>query len=480
MKSFEELIKSAGSRVNDFHEMIKLGMHCNTGEFIPAGVHYPPITLYPEIEYDKMYENYSAPQDKLIDLYIHFPFCSKCCIFCHYPSQYHSVESDKDKYIDALEKEFQISLRNLGLERFKSRSILIGGGTPTDLTPKQLERFLKYFVKYVDISNNPQFNYDVSPHTLISKEGIERLKILKDYGVNRITIGIQSMNDDVLKIMNRPHNKVQALESIKNTMDMGFQTNIEFIYGHPGQTLKSWYEELKQIVQIETHEYQFYRLKIDAYGDQQGAIKQYKNSHLSEFPKPEETIAMKQMVNDYLEDFGITENLRRVYTKNKSYISKYAFNQCCMQYDQIGLGLTAFSSLRDRFVLNTQSFNEYYSRINQGLLPYNRGYIRDKIAQERWAIILPLKNWFITKKRYKEVTGAEIQNTQFYPIIQKLKNYDLISEDDNKISLTKKGAFFSDEVVGLFYDTSFIPKPKEFFNDGPLNPYNQEEKPLLV
>lgn len=469
---FENLIDSVNSRIDQFHKMQELGLHCNTGEFIPAGVHYPPITHYPNIEYDKMYKGYTVPDDGLIDLYVHFPFCSRCCIFCHYPSQYNSVESNKDRYIDALEKEFKISLNNLGISRFKTRSILIGGGTPTDLTPKQLEHFLKYFTKYVDISNNPQFNYDVSPHTLIGDIGIERLKILKDYGVNRLTIGVQSMDENVLRIMNRPHDKKSALEGIKNSMDMGFQTNIEFIYGHPGQSLRSWYEELKQIVQIDVHEYQFYRLKIDAYGDQQGLIKQYKSNHASQFPKPEDTIAMKQMIFDYLAEFGIYENLRRVFTKDKRYISKYAYNQCCAQYDQIGLGLTAFSSLRDRFVLNTQSFDEYYSRINNNMLPYNRGYIRDNIAQQRWAIILPLKNWFITKKRYKEVTGVDIQDTQFYTIIQKLKEYELICEDDNKIYLTEMGGFFSDEVVGLFYDKSFIPKPKEYFNDGPLNPYN--------
>ncbi|MBQ4647327.1 MAG: radical SAM protein [Candidatus Gastranaerophilales bacterium] len=468
---FSELINLAQNRKNDFFEMQKLGLHCNSGEFIPAGVHYPPITHYPDIEYKKMYENYIPPKDGLIDLYVHFPFCSKCCIFCHYPSQYNDSKENKDKYLNALEKEFQISLNNLGLKQFKTRSILIGGGTPTDLSSKQLEKFLKFFTKYTDLSNNPQFNYDVSPHTLIGNEGLERLKILKDYGVNRLTIGVQSMDDNVLKIMNRPHDKIQAIESIENSMNMGFQTNIEFIYGHPGQTLESWYEELKQIVQIETHEYQFYRLKIDAYGDQQGNIKQFKNNHSSLFPKPQDTIMMKQMVFDYLKTFGIQENLRRVFTKDKKYISKYAYNQCCMQYDQIGLGLTAFSSLRDRFVLNTQNLNEYYSRIENNLLPFNRGYVRDKIAQQRWAIILPLKNWNISKNRFQQTTGEKIENTQFYPIIQKLKEYDLINEDDRKIFLTAKGGFFSDEVVGLFYEKKFIPKPKEFFNEGPLNPY---------
>ena len=207
---YNELLDIAQKRVSDFKVMQKLGVHCNTGEFIPAGVHYPPITLYPNIEYEQMYKGYSVPKDGLTDIYVHFPFCSKCCIFCHYPSQYNDTQNNKDKYIEALNKEFQISLNNLGLKQFKTRSILIGGGTPTDLTIAQLKRFLKYFNKYVDLSNNPQFNYDVAPHTLIGKEGMERLKILKDYGVTRLTIGIQSMDEKVLKIMNRPHNKKDA------------------------------------------------------------------------------------------------------------------------------------------------------------------------------------------------------------------------------------------------------------------------------
>ena len=83
------------------------------------------------------------------------------------------------------------------------------------------------------------------------------------------------MDENVLKIMNRTHNTKDALKAVENTMNMGFQTNIEFIYGHPGQTIDSWYNELKQIVQIESHEYQFYRLKIEAYGDKQGSIKAF-------------------------------------------------------------------------------------------------------------------------------------------------------------------------------------------------------------
>lgn len=466
-----DLLKNANERVNDFYELQKLGLILKNGEFFPAGVHYPPITDYPNIEYNEILKNYKMPSDGLLDLYVHFPFCSKRCLFCHYPSQYKNNNEEKDKYINALEKEFDIYIQSLGIDKIKLRVALIGGGTPTDLKPNQLERFLKILTTKCDMTNVKQFNYDVSPHTLIGAEGIERLKILKDYGVDRLTIGIQSMDEKVLKLMNRPHNKAEAIESVENSMNMGFKTNIEFIFGHPGQTVDSWYEELKQIVQIDSHEYQFYRLKIEAYGDQQGTIKDYKSLHEENFPSAEDCIRMKQMIFDYLGTFGIHENLRRVYTRDKSNISLYAYNQCCNLFDQIGLGLTAFSSLRDRFLLNTQSFEQYYERIEQGMLPCNRGLIRNSEELQRWAIILPLKNYFIIKNRFKNVTGLKIEDTRFYKIIQKLKEYDLVEENQSVIKLTQKGIFFADEVVRIFYENQYIPKSIDCFEDGILNPY---------
>lgn len=468
---FKDLLLLADKRVEDYRDMVKWGAHTNTGEFVPAGVHYPPITMYPEIEYDEMFKGYTMPADGLLDVYVHIPFCTKRCIFCHYPSLYNSCDSEKDKYLDALEKEMDIYLNTLGIDKIKLRVALIGGGTPTDLTPKQLEHFLKMFTSRCDMSHVKQFNYDLSPSTIIGKDGIERLKLLKDYGVDRLTIGIQTMNDEIMHKMNRTHDKIEAIESVQNSMNMGFKTNIEFIYGYPGQTVESWYKELQEIVKLNTPEIQFYRLKVEAYGDQQGTIKTYNQLHPDNCPKTEDTIRMKQMIFDYLREFGYTENLRRVFTKKKSDISLYAFNQCCQLIDQIAFGLTGFSSLRNRFVLNTQHFDEYYSRIAEGKLPFNRGYVRDPEAQQRWALIQPLKNYYVRKNHYKKVTGVDIQDTKLYSIIQLLKQYDLVSEDEKIIKLTEKGGFFADEVVGLFSDTKFMTKERKFYNEGPLNPY---------
>ncbi len=468
--NFNDLINISEERITEFNNFKKLGLLCLNDDFVPA-IHYPSITKYPPISYDEMFLGYTPPENKLMDVYIHIPFCSTKCIFCHYPSLYNAHEAEKDKYLDALDKEMDIYIRKLGLEKIKLRVALVGGGTPTNLNPRQLERFLKIFTDKCDLSSLKQFNFDVSPSNLVGQEGLEKLKIMKDFGVDRLTIGIQSLNENILRQMNRSHDKAIALKSIKNTLANGYKLNIEFIFGYPNQTLESWYQDLEEMITLDAHEIQFYRLKVQAYGDQQGSIKKIKENNPQQYPSIENVMRMKQMSILYLEDKGFYENLRRVFTKDKSNISLYAYNQCCNLYDQMAFGLTAFSSLRDRFVLNTQNFNDYYRLINEGKLPYNRGIIRSQEQQERWALILPLKNYNIRKNVYKEATGIDITNTKYYNMLQNLKQYDFIEENENIIQLTKKGAYYADEICQLFYLPEFIPFDKSLYNEGPLNPY---------
>ncbi len=464
---------SAKDRVGDFHRLQQLGLICQSGEFYPS-VHYPPITMYPALRQEELFQGYTLPHDGLIDVYAHLPFCQRRCIFCHYPVKLGEQSEEKDAYLAAFEKEMDLYLQQLGLSQFKPRTILVGGGTPTYLSPEQLQRFLQLFVKRVDLSKCRQFNYDVDPNTLTGPDGLERLKMMRDFGVDRLTIGVQSFNDHVLKLMNRHHNSSLGLESIQNAKEFGYKLNIELIYGFPGQTLENWMEVMETAVRTEVEEIQLYRLKIDAYGDHQGVIKRIKQTKPDMVASTEEALMMKQLAIQLLDAHGYHENLRRVFSKKRSDFSLYAHNQCCELYDQVGLGLTAFSSLRDRFALNTQSFEEYYELISQGRLPMNRGYVRQQQEQIRWAIILPLKNREVRKKRFEERTGALLESV-FRPKIERLKSFGLVREDARVLELTELGAFFADEVCHQFQSARFMAFPKAAYADGPLNPYKDGE-----
>jgi len=463
----------ARARLEDLKTLQEAGLVNLAGEFYPS-VHYPPITMYRPITEEHLFAGYTLPEDGLLDVYAHIPFCKQRCVFCHYPGKLGDQHAEKERYLAALEKEMDLYMRRLGIDRIHARSILIGGGTPTHLTPAQLQRFLEYFVRRVDLGRCRQFNYDVDPGTLVGPDGLERLRIMRGFGVDRLTIGVQSLNEDILKLMHRPHGVDVAIESIENSKALGYQVNIEFIFGHPGETLGNWIEVMEKAVTLGVEEIQLYRLKVDAYGDYQGPIKHLRQLRPETFPSAEEALMMKQLAVDILAEHGYHENLRRVYSKAPKYFSRYAHNQCCMLYDEIGLGLTAFSSLRDRFGLNTPSFEEYYAAIEAGRLPLNRGLVRSPDQQMRWSIILPVKNRDVRKDLFQKRTGESLDRV-FRPKIERLKAFGLVTEDEKALAVTSLGAFFADEVAEQFSHPDHIPFPRSAYADGPLNPYNDCE-----
>jgi len=466
-------MQEADARLAQFKALIEAGLICKSGEFFPS-VHYPPITMVPPTTQEDLFRTYTMPADGFVDVYAHLPFCAGRCLFCHYPVLYGPQPEAKARYLDALEKEMDLYMGVLGIDKIRPRSILVGGGTPTYLELPQFKRFLDFFCARMDLTPCRQFNYDVDPGTLVGPEGLERLRMMKDHGVNRLTIGVQSLNDAILRMMNRPHDVATALESIANSLQMGFIVNIEFIFGHPGQTLENWVEVIEHACTLGVEEIQLYRLKVERYGDFQGPIKSYKHIKADGFPSLDDTIRMKQLAISCLRSHGYLENLRRVFSRERRIFSLYAHRQCCELCDQIGLGLTAFSSLRDRFVLNTQYFEEYYKSIDEGRLPLNRGLVRSREEQMRWAIILPLKNRDVVRSRYERVAGVPLEQV-FRPKMQALKDHGLIEETPTSIRLTPLGGFVADEVAEQFNEPAYVPYPRDEYTEGPLNPYRNAD-----
>jgi oxygen-independent coproporphyrinogen-3 oxidase len=468
------LTDRARQRLRDLRHFQELGLINRRGDFFPGGVHYPPITRVPPFTEEELFRDFPLPEDGLFDVYVHIPFCQQRCVFCHYPVQLGERTAEKDQYLAALAKELDLHLRQLGVVQLRARSILVGGGTPTFLDVRQIQGFLESLTRRVDQSACTQFNYDLDPGSMLHDIGRERLRIMRDYGVDRLTIGVQSLNDAVLKIMNRPHNAQEAIEAIGRAREMGYQVNIEFIFGHPGETIENWVEVMEQAVTLGADEIQLYRLKIEAYGDYQAPVKKLLELRPDNAIPPEQTLAMKQLAIDILNEHGYHENLRRVFTRDPGCCSHYARNQCCKLLDEIGLGLTAFSSLRDRFGLNTADFKEYYRNIENGRLPLDRGMIRTAEQQLRWAIILPLKNLDVWKPTFTARTSRSLDEL-FRPRIEQLKQHGLVTESDNKLALTTLGAFFADEVCETFSAPQHIPFPRSAYAEGPLNPYVDNE-----
>jgi len=214
---------------------------------------------------------------------------------------------------------------------------------------------------------------------------------------------------------------------------------------------------------------------VEAYGDYQGPIKQVLETKRQLVPTNEDAIVMKQLAIEILGHYGYTEQiLRRVFTRHPEHYSHYAHNQCCRLVDEVGFGLTAFSSLVDRFVLNTADFEEYYAKIEAGQLPVNRGLVRNKEELVRWAVVLPLKNRTIRSRDFQRVTGMQLDGV-FPEKMKLLKEAGLVTDTKWGLALTKLGCFFADEIVQQFFEPQYLPFPPEDYAPGPLHPLNNNQ-----
>ena len=165
------MIADAERVLEDYRRLKGLGLINRSGEFFPSGVHYPPITMYQPITQEELFKTYRLPEMVSLTSIPISPSVSSAA--CSATTRLNSENSHWRRIfiLAPWEKEMDIYLAQLGLDRVKARSILVGGGTPTYLTIPQLRRFLDFYVKKIDLTKCTQFNYDVDPNTLIGPEG---------------------------------------------------------------------------------------------------------------------------------------------------------------------------------------------------------------------------------------------------------------------------------------------------------------------
>jgi len=462
------LYKSASGRVDDLNRLRDLGLIPMSGRFFPAGIHYPPITMYPDAEPEEFLASYRPPATDEFVLYVHIPYCARRCVFCHYPVVTGRSEDEMVEYVNLLGRELELWKQQMGVDRIKVRSLLIAGGTPSFLSPRTFRHFHDVFDKNVDMSPCSQVTYDVHPEDLLGADGRDRIQMMRDFGSDRITMGLQSLDDDVLKAMNRGHTVKEAYQAIDALHAGGIEdVCIEFIFGYPDVPYDLWMETIRRGIATDVQEIQLYRLKIEAYGDSPGPVERLWQHHPERFPSANESIIQKQAAIELLASHGYHENLTRVFTKKPASISHYATDQCCQLLDCIGIGQSAFSSLHDRFSINTPDLGEWFDRVKSGRLPLNRGLVRTLDDDLRWHIELPLKNSFVSKALYKLRTGHDVAQV-FRSHLDALSEHGLLIEDEDRIQLTPLGRFFADEVCTQFHHPDHLPWQTEQYADGPL------------
>jgi len=371
-------------------------------------------------------------RNNMTSLYIHIPFCAKKCIYCDFYSISYNEQLARS-YVETLVKQ----IKHLD-EKFYT--VYIGGGTPTSLNIALLKKLLKALS---GISRDCiEFTVEANPESLSE----DKIKLLGDFGVNRLSIGVQSLNDKKLKALGRIHNSNRALEAVYLASRNSFiNLNIDLIFGVWGETINDWRDELAAAVKLPIKHISCYSL---TYERSTPLFKKLKAKIIAQLPDSV-CAKMYKLTMDYLPEkkflqyeisnfakcgFECKHNLN--YWENNSYV---------------GLGVTAASFLNGARTKNISNIEDYIKRVQkEKSVVFSREELSaKKSALETAAIKIRTKagidfNWF-RKKTGFEFTTLE-KDALALLIKEKLLKYCIKHKQHNGVSATKKGFLFCDYV----------------------------------
>jgi oxygen-independent coproporphyrinogen III oxidase len=370
--------------------------------------------------------------EKIPGLYIHIPFCISKCHYC----DFYSVTSFSDipDFLDALFKEME-GYRN----RFNAfDTVYIGGGTPSLLSPEQLESILIRVRKNFNLTTNPEITIETNPADLNPLF----LRSMREMGINRVNIGVQSFNEKVLCFLGRRHSTKQAISAVEISRKAGFPNiGLDLIYGVPAQDIESWLNNLKQAVVFSPEHLSCYQLTFEAktpLGIRQQA---------GEFPIPGEELQYEffMKTSEFLEDTGYIHYEVSNFARGKEHTSRH--NQKYWDHSPyLGLGPAAHSLQYNQRWWNHHSLDQYIAAIKAGNLPIEETEILMKDQLRLEAIYFGLR----TKKG---INLQDFKNWYSYDlfverkeILGKLQGEGFISIQDGYLYPTQTGLAIADSL----------------------------------
>ena len=284
---------------------------------------------------------------KEMSLYIHIPFCKQKCLYCDFPS-YAGKESLINEYIRALNEEI---LRKCS--KYKIASIFVGGGTPSYLNEINLESLLKT-INLLDFKDEFEFTIECNPGTLNE----EKLALMKNYNVNRISMGLQTTNDNILKEIGRIHSFEEFKKNYNQARKAGFENiNVDLMFGLPNQNMKDWKVSLEDVMSLEPDHISAYSLIIE-----EGTCfyNLYNNDKLN-IPNEEEERSMYLFTKGFLKDYGYNQYEISNYAKvNKECFHNKVYWKC---NEYLGLGVSASSFVDEKRFKNIDDIKIYIEKI---------------------------------------------------------------------------------------------------------------------
>ncbi len=375
---------------------------------------------------------------KELGIYIHIPFCKQKCYYCDFVS-YANKEEKIQEYIKCLQEEIGIESEKYKNEEYEITTIYIGGGTPSFIDDSYIERIINTIKQNYKLYENPEITIEVNPGTTNE----EKIKKYKDIGINRISIGLQTTKDNLLKQIGRIHTYEEFLNCYKIVKKIGIDNiNVDLMLGLPNQTLEDLKESLIEVINLKPNHISLYSLILE----ENTILEKMVSQNMTKLPEEDLEREMYWTTKNILEENGYIHYEISNFSK-KGYESKHNLN-CWGQKEYLGFGVAAHSYIKNRRYCNTNNIEDYIKNIQNGKILNNRTIceIQNKIEEQKEYMLLGLR----------KIQGIDIQEFKnkfidnpiyiFHKELEKLIKEELVEIDLNQIKLTSKGLDFANLV----------------------------------
>ena len=372
-------------------------------------------------------------QKKPTSAYVHIPFCTQICYYCDF-SKVFIKNQPVDSYLEHLLEEFQ------SYDIQKLRTLYIGGGTPTALSAPQLEILLKGLTKNLDLSSLEELTIEANPGDLDA----DKIAVLKNSAVNRVSLGVQTFDDKMLKKIGRSHLEKDIYENIDRLKLAGFDNiSIDLIYALPGQTMEQVKENVAKAIGLDILHMSLYSLILENHTVFMNRMRRGK------LPLPKEELEAEMF------EYIIAELERAGFEHYEiSNFSKIGFESRhnLMYWDNAeyyGIGAGASGYVNGVRYKNHGPIRHYLSAVEEGNARITEEHLSQKEQMEEEMFLGLRKKSGVSMARFEEKFGRSFDEL-YGEIVRDLVQKGLMQIEGDRVRMTKRGLFLGDTVAERF------------------------------
>lgn len=371
--------------------------------------------------------------------YIHIPFCQHICHYCDFNKVF--IERQPvDQYLDYLEKEIINTVQRVPFDSMKT--IFVGGGTPTALNMEQTKKLLEIINRHLrPFAPNCELTFEANPGDLPK----EKLNVLLEGGVNRISFGVQTFRDELLEKIGRKHTREDAFLAIREAQEVGFKNiNVDIIYALPGQTIEDVKETLDIAFTLGVQHFSAYSLIVEP----KTVFYNLMNKGKLRLPGEDHEAKMYEMVMDEMEKHGYNQYEISNFSKgdNKSRHNLTYWNN----EEYYGFGAGAHSYVNGERIQNVGPLKQYFNKIDETGFPYLDVHVvteKEKMEEELFLGLRKTKG--VSKIAFQKKFNMEMDQV-FAKQLQNNQEQGLLEESNGYVRLTRKGKLLGNEVFQSF------------------------------